>query len=108
MKKFLLIILTSLFSFFYSFADEYVNGYYKQNGTYVNGYYRSEKNNTVRDNFSYYNNTNPYTKQKGTNKYRNNPTSGYYKTNNIYNTNSINYQNNTYNTIYETSNSFSY
>ncbi len=36
----------------------YVNGHTKKNGSYVSGYYRSESNNTVKDNYSYYGNTN--------------------------------------------------
>ncbi|PLY10356.1 MAG: hypothetical protein C0626_05065 [Arcobacter sp.] len=53
------------------FADQYVNGYYKSNGTYVKGYYRSSPNGTKSDNFSTYGNTNPYTGEKGTKKYNN-------------------------------------
>ncbi len=43
------------------FADQYVNGYYKSNGTYVNGYYRSSPDSSPYNNFSYPGNTNPYT-----------------------------------------------
>ena len=32
---------------------EWVNGYTKKNGTYVSGYNRSDRNNTVKDNYSY-------------------------------------------------------
>jgi hypothetical protein len=56
----------------------YVNGYYKSNGTYVNGYNKSDRNSTVRDNYNYYGNTNPYTGKTGSNKYYDNPTSEYY------------------------------
>jgi len=59
---------------------EWVNGYTKNNGTYVNGYNRSDSNDTVRDNYSYKGNTNPYTGSEGTNYYRNNSTSEYYGT----------------------------
>ena len=38
-----------------------VNGYTKSNGTYVHSYYRSSPNYTVRDNYTYINNYNPYT-----------------------------------------------
>lgn len=61
-----------------SFADQYVNSYYRKDGTYVQGYTRSNSNNTVTDNYSFKGNTNPYTGETGTNYYRNNPTSPYY------------------------------
>ena len=78
MKK-ILILLVLLFSFLSSPSyAEWVNGYFKSNGTYVQGYNRSTSNYTVTDNYSYYGNTNPYTGSIGTNKYKNNTTSGYY------------------------------
>lgn len=46
-------------------ADEYVNGYMKQDGTYVQGYHRTEQNNQRWDNYSSSGNTNPYTGQRG-------------------------------------------
>lgn len=57
----------------------HVNGYYRQDGTYVSGYYRSDSDNTVRNNYSYKGNTNPYTGETGTNYYRTSPTSEYYQ-----------------------------
>jgi hypothetical protein len=48
------------------FADEYVNGYYRDDGTYVRGYYKSSPNSTNYDNYSTYGNTNPYTGSTGT------------------------------------------
>lgn len=42
-------------------ADQYVDGYYKSNGTYVNGYWRSSPDGNPYNNFSYPGNTNPYT-----------------------------------------------
>ena len=73
--------LTLVLSLLVSFASiaEYVSGYTKSNGTYVQPYYRSDRNNTVKDNYSYYGNTNPYTSKVGTNKYYDNPSSDYYK-----------------------------
>ena len=47
-------------------AQEYVQGYYRADGTYVQGYYRSAPNNTTLDNYSTKGNTNPYTGQQGT------------------------------------------
>ena len=52
-----------------SASAEYVRGHYRTNGTYVHGYHRSDRNNTVRDNYSYKGNTNPYTGKTGTNSY---------------------------------------
>ncbi len=74
--KILLILMLTVTSLTY--ADTYVNGYYRTDGTYVNGYYRSDSNGTVRDNYSYKGNTNTYTGKKGTNKYKNDRSSGYY------------------------------
>ena len=47
-------------------ADDYVNGYYRNNGTYVNPYMRTSPNNTLMDNYSTRGNVNPYTGQSGT------------------------------------------
>jgi len=73
---FLSLALTLSASF--ALADQWVNGYTRSDGTYVQGHYRSDSNGTVRDNFSYKGNTNPYTGEIGTNRYRDNPTSEYY------------------------------
>lgn len=53
-----------LFSSF-AFADTYVRGHFKKNGTYVNGYHRTSPNKTKSDNYSTYGNTNPYTGKPG-------------------------------------------
>ncbi|MFC1477901.1 hypothetical protein ACFL57_00395 [Candidatus Margulisiibacteriota bacterium] len=52
----------------------YVGGYYKGDGTYVQSYYRT----TARDNYSYYQNHNSYTRKYRTDYYRNNPTNRQY------------------------------
>ena len=78
MKTLMLCILGIAISIPTLSIAEWVNGYYKNNGTYVEGYNRSNRNNTVRDNYSYDGNTNPYTGSTGTNKYYNNPSSEYY------------------------------
>ena len=70
----ILILFTST-----SFADVYVKGYYKKNGTYVAPHYRSNRDNTVKNNFSYDGNINPYTGKEGNNKYKNDPSSEYYE-----------------------------
>lgn len=49
-----------------AFADEYVNGYYRQNGTYVEPYHRTAPDNSLYNNYSTQGNTNPYTGQQGT------------------------------------------
>ncbi len=73
----ILAILLSLFVAS-AFADTWVNGHTRSDGTYVQGHMRSSPNNTVRDNYSYSGNRNPYTGATGTNRYYNNPSSGYY------------------------------
>jgi hypothetical protein len=65
MKKLLFAVLLSG----YAFADTYVDGYVRQDGTYVQGHYRSSPNNTTSDNYSTYGNTNPYTGKSGTKAY---------------------------------------
>jgi hypothetical protein len=46
-------------------AEQWVNGYTRQNGTYVAPYVRSNPNSTRSDNYSTRGNTNPYTGQRG-------------------------------------------
>ncbi|WP_185244947.1 hypothetical protein [Citrifermentans bremense] len=48
------------------FADGYVRGYTRQDGTYVNGYTRSSPDNSYNNNYSVRGNTNPYTGREGT------------------------------------------
>ncbi len=47
------------------FADQYVSGYQRSNGTYVQPYLRSSPNSTQLDNFSTIGNINPYTGEYG-------------------------------------------
>ena len=75
-----------------AFADVYVNGYYRKDGTYVKPHYRSSPNGTKADNWSTYGNTNPYTGEAGTKKYDDysnsydkQPYDSYKKYNNSYN-----------------------
>jgi hypothetical protein len=65
--KFLLFL--SLFFLNFIYADVYVSGYTRSNGTYVSGHYRSSPNHTKSDNFSTYGNVNPYTGKIGTKTY---------------------------------------
>ena len=62
-----------------AFADQYVHGYTRSNGTVVQPYHRSSPNNTVTDNFSYKGNVNPHTGAVGTNRYIHDRTSPYYQ-----------------------------
>lgn len=47
------------------FADKYVNGYVRKDGTYVQPHYRTDANNSKFDNYSTQGNVNPYTGQDG-------------------------------------------
>ena len=48
-----------------AFADEYVQGYVRKDGTYVPPHFRSSPNASKLDNFSTQGNTNPYTGERG-------------------------------------------
>jgi len=65
MKKLFLIGMFLMGAIEVSFADVYVNGYYRSNGTYVNGYYRSNPDSTRMNNWSTSGNINPYTAKRG-------------------------------------------
>lgn len=64
MKKTLLII-TGLIASFTSTADQWVNGYTRQNGTHVEGYHRSSPDGSTYNNYSSPGNSNPYTGSVG-------------------------------------------
>jgi hypothetical protein len=84
MKKIFLALFMLLGLFSMAFADSYVNGYTKSDGTQVQGYYRSSPNSTRNDNYSTQGNVNPYTGVAGTqprDNYYNNSGSSYYGTN---------------------------
>lgn len=49
-----------------AFADVYVSGYTRSDGTYVSPHYRSSPNSSQYDNWSSKGNTNPYTGTRGT------------------------------------------
>lgn len=68
MKKILAIVLAVLLCSS-AYADVYVRGYYRNDGTYVAPHYRSNPNNTRSDNWSTYGNTNPHTGEMGTRRY---------------------------------------
>jgi len=52
-----------------AFADSYVRGYTRSNGTSVQPYYRSNADSNSFNNFSTQGNTNPYTGTRGTRNY---------------------------------------
>lgn len=62
LSSLLLVVLFSVTVY----ADTWVNGYMKSNGTYVSGHYRSSPDNTTDNNWSTRGNVNPYTGRIGT------------------------------------------
>lgn len=48
-----------------SFADTYVEGYHRSDGTYVQGHYRSSPDTSYNNNWSVAPNVNPYTGERG-------------------------------------------
>lgn len=54
-------------------ADEIVNGYMRKDGTYVQPHFRSSPNSTKIDNYSSQGNTNPYTRERGSQRNEYNP-----------------------------------
>jgi len=58
------LALTTLYSPSVQAAD-YVQGYFKKNGTYVAPHYRSKSDGAKYNNYSTKGNSNPYTGQKG-------------------------------------------
>lgn len=67
MKKFL-SIFTILFSFVTSAQQEdvHVRSYIRNDGTYIPNHYRTQKNETINDNYTTQGNVNPYTGKAGT------------------------------------------
>lgn len=61
----LLIATLLLASSLSASADQWVNGYTRQNGTYVQPHMRSNPNGTTLDNYSTRGNSNPYTGERG-------------------------------------------
>ena len=64
MKSIIAVALLALSA--QAMADEYVNGYTRQDGTYVAPHMRSSPNGQTWDNYSTKGNVNPYTGQQGT------------------------------------------
>ena len=91
LKRFVFALILLVFCSDFSYAGR-VSGYFRKNGTYVQSYYRSDSNGTVRDNYAYKGNLNPYTGKEGTNRYKDNPTSEYYSGSGGYNSNHLGVQ----------------
>ena len=90
-----IIILLSLIVPMSAEADQYVNGYFRKNGTYVQPHYRSSPDNSIYNNYSYQGNLNPYTGGIGHKNYNSGSTGGLYLNNNYgVNRQSPNYLNN--------------
>lgn len=68
MKKLLTLalVVTSLFAFTATaFADTYVDGYHRSDGTYVRGHWRSDPDGNTNNNWSHHGNRNPHTGEWG-------------------------------------------
>ena len=65
MKKQTLLTLALLATTQLAISADYVQGYFKKNGTYVNGYHKTHPNKTAWDNYSTAGNYNPYTGKIG-------------------------------------------
>ena len=65
MKKVVLTLAIAMASIASSFAQTWVEGYTRSNGTYVSGYYKTESNNTNWDNYSTSGNSNPFSSTIG-------------------------------------------
>lgn len=76
MKALTLIVSFSLMSF-PAFADTYVKGYVKKDGTAVEGHYRSPPDGIRNNNYSTQGNVNPYNNREGT-KQRDDSEGSYY------------------------------
>jgi len=63
--KTIVILSAILLTTAVSYADEYVQGYMKKDGTFVQPHYRSSPDSSYNNNYSTSGNTNPYTGQKG-------------------------------------------
>ena len=72
MKKLLVIAMTIiclLTAIGSAYADVYVRGHYRSNGTYVAPHYRSNPDGYSSNNWSSQGNVNPYTGKVGTRRY---------------------------------------
>ena len=63
------------------FADVFVRGHYRGNGTYVQPHYRSNPNGLKHDNWSTKGNINPYTGERGKRTYETFPSQPLFQNN---------------------------
>lgn len=70
MKNTIWIVIFMIFGTDWVYADEYVQGHSRSDGTYVQGYQRSNSDGNSYNNYSYQGNPNPY-KNDYTNNNRN-------------------------------------
>ena len=61
LSKALLVTAVSIAVCSSAWADEYVDGYYRADGTYVQPYWRSDPDGNPYNNYSFPGNLNPYT-----------------------------------------------
>ena len=61
----LVVVAFLLTGFSICFADVWVDGYYRSDGTYVKGHWRSDPDGDPSNNWSTKGNENPYTGKKG-------------------------------------------
>ena len=66
MNKILLAFVAFILLIGTAFADVYVRGYTRSDGTYVQPHYRSSPDSSYNNNWSVSPNINPYTGQRGT------------------------------------------
>lgn len=65
LKSFIIAFLLFVVNFVPAFADTYVNGYTRRDGTYVQPHMRSDRDSSFSNNWSTQGNVNPYTNERG-------------------------------------------
>ena len=66
MKRIIIFILLAMFALSsVAFADVYVRGHYRNDGTYVNPHWRSDPDGNPDNNWSRKGNVNPHTGEEG-------------------------------------------
>ncbi len=65
-KRILLLVALVALTAQHAWADVYVHGHYRSNGSYVQPHYRSNPDGNFSNNWSTYGNVNPYTGHMGT------------------------------------------
>ncbi len=63
--KFSIALIATVLAASTAYADQYVNGHYRRDGTYVQGHYRSSPDGNSYNNWSTKGNVNPYTGRAG-------------------------------------------